>query len=251
MRCGYKTTGGFSLVELAVVMMVVSVFFAAALSGATAFVQRSRYAQAKEDIELAKQAILGFVYQNKRLPCADVADDDDNVYFPTVDPSFMPDGVEDLVDEGLDTQACQLVLGLSIGFLPAGTLGVNGIDPWGTPYFYRVDRDFADVAPSDDPGEDPSFEISDIGDILIQDEVPATISQNTPFIIFTTGPNRIVEAGLVDTPALEEENLDGFFNATYTNAPFSSGGANQFDDLVGWMSLNVLKAKLVEADILP
>ena len=225
-----KNIAGFSLIELSIVLIIVGLLLATVVTGAATLITQSRVARATADLRTAEAAIIGFVLRNGRLPCPDTDD-----YPPAGPPA--PDFIENQVPGGCSS-------GVE-GYLPATTLGVNAYDPWGNPYFYRVVDAFAD-----DPaaGEKLSFAMADDGDITILDDSGNTIADLAPLVLYSVGPNS--DMSLPAGSGNENENIDGDANYIYgiyapPNAP------NPFDDVVHWLSLHVLKAKMLDAGLLP
>lgn len=217
---------GFSLVELAVVLVVVAALLATILLGAASVLQRARISDTEKHLNLAVQAISGFLYTTGRLPC----------------PDTNGDGVEAVAD-------CDAAAGDPlVGALPARTLGVGGVDPWGGAYVYAVDTDFADTS----PGGDVTFSLSEPSeaniDLEIEDGTGTTIAENVALVVFSRGPNRYTGQAGAGRPSENENNdNDGIFR----RATYSDSGNNIYDDVIEWVSANVLKAKMVEAGKLP
>lgn len=176
------------------------------------------------------------------------------------------------------------------GFLPAGTLGLTGdidpnngrmLDPWGQPYRYHVldgDRD-ADADAATFFGSDlvtpngirqeglSNVAITNPGSLL---GLQICDDSNNPFNNDTTcaavGGNIIVTDAVVvvlstgkdrGTVAsnIQDENLDGFQDGqndlVYTFSTRSDLANNEYDDVVRWISPNVLFTRMIQADQLP
>jgi prepilin-type N-terminal cleavage/methylation domain-containing protein len=210
-----KHSGGFSLVELAIVMAIIAVLLGTVLTGAASFLQRSRFADAETDLRRTKEAILGFAFSNNnnRLPC----------------PDTDGDGLEDACGGGV-----------AVGALPTRDLGLSGDDPWAGAYVYAVDTDFAAGG---------GFDLSETGNLIITDGSGNNVAENVAFVVFSRGPNQYAgNAGGGDRDS-EDENNDG--DGTFVNRTYSDNPGDIYDDVIDWMSANVLKAKLVEAGKLP
>lgn len=211
-----KMSSGFSLVELAIVMAIVAVLLGTILSGAASFLQRSRFSDAEADLRQAKEAILGFAFSNNdnRIPC----------------PDADGDGLEDVCGAG----------GVVVGALPTRDLGISGEDPWGGSYVYAVDEGFAGAG---------GFDLSETGDLVIRDDTGNDIAENVVFVVFSRGPNQYSAAAGGGNRDSEDENNNG--DNRFVSRTFSDNPNDIYDDIIDWMSANVLKAKLVEAGKLP
>lgn len=116
---------GFSLVEMAMVLLVVGVLAALFLPATNTMMDNNRRKETRTKLEALESAITRFVMTNQRLPCpADGALDVTDVNF----------GVEDR----LPNQVCNAMVR---GVVPWRTLGLSvneAVDAWGTLVTYRV-----------------------------------------------------------------------------------------------------------------
>jgi len=279
---------GFTLIEIAIVLVIVTILlgYTVALFPKQQELKRYRNVDRKMDEVIA--AIVGFAQINGRLPC----------------PS-SPDtaGRED--DGG--TPDCEFYG----GFVPVNTLGISGqlngdsllLDPWGNPYRYYVSSSDFDADGNSDftvNGQMASVGLvdSDIdgyidldGEFLICDAVGDTPNDDQctgaveVFGNYNAGPPTVVYAGApfvlvshgkdwsegVAAGADQSENL-GTLSTTVqgTTGPTgtiyfiknvavgettfvrrTTGFADDFDDVVKWASPNILFSKMIEADQLP
>lgn len=207
---------GFSLVELSIVLVVISLLIGGIIGSAGSFINLARSRETEKQLEITRDAIIGFAIQNGRLPCAD------------------SDG--DGLENGPPTCA-------QWGTLPFATLAVERKDPWGGDYRYRVDTNFAD-APAG--GVESSFSLTDSGNITVKDSadpVANTVAVDIPVIVVSEGPNR--GNGSDD----ENENIDDDNN--FVQREYSNTSGSSFDDKLMWISPLVLKAKMLEVGKLP
>ncbi len=117
---------GFTLIELAVVLVIVSVILSGFLSAMSSRVDQSKYRKTRHQIDDIRQAILGFAASNGRLPC----------------PARATDG-------GQEAPAGGGVCTYQHGFVPGRTLGLSGrynrdnllLDSWNNPIRYSVASD--------------------------------------------------------------------------------------------------------------
>jgi prepilin-type N-terminal cleavage/methylation domain-containing protein len=124
---------GFTLTELAIVVMIVALLGGGVLMTLAAQNENRELAETRRTLELARDALLGFAVANGRLPCPATA-----------------------ASNGLEAPAggaCTITLdpgagaATQPGFLPAITLGIGPtnsvgqlIDAWGNPVRYAVTR---------------------------------------------------------------------------------------------------------------
>jgi prepilin-type N-terminal cleavage/methylation domain-containing protein len=212
-----KNKFGFTLVEMAIVLVIVGLIISAFLTPLAAQLEQSRNAEARRDLSDIKEALLGFAVINGRLPC------------PDTDGNGTDDGCA-------NTNATST----SGGNVPWTTLDTKQLDPWGRRYQYQVNNAFSGT-----------FILTTTGSgaglirVCTTNACVGTEASNVPLVIFSTGKN-----GAVLPPASldEQENIDGdkdFVSHENTN---TAGG---FDDLVVWISTNVLMNRMVSAGRLP
>lgn len=208
---------GFTLVEMAIVLVIVGLLISAFLTPLSAQLEQSRNAEVRRDLLEIKEALLGFAVINGRLPCPDI---DDNG-----------------TDDGCGNMNSTATTG---GNVPWSTINTKQLDPWGRRYQYRVNNAFTG-----------NFVLTTAGSGLGSIRVCATSlcanteANNVPLVVFTRGQN----GGVLPPASLDEqENLDNdrdFVSHDFTNA---NGG---FDDVVIWISTNVLMNRMVSVGRLP
>ncbi|HNV88916.1 MAG TPA: prepilin-type N-terminal cleavage/methylation domain-containing protein [Methylotenera sp.] len=212
-----KHKSGFTLVEMAIVLVIVGLVISAFLTPLTAQLEQARNAEARRDLSEIKEALLGFAVINDRLPC--------------------PDNDGDGVDDGCANTNATSTSG---GNVPWATLDTKQLDPWGRRYQYQVNNAFS-----------AAFILTTTGSgaglirVCTTNACVATEANNVPLVIFSTGQNGAV---LPPVSLDEQENVDGdkdFVSHDFTN---TAGG---FDDLVVWLSTNVLMNRMVSAGRLP
>lgn len=244
---------GFSLIELAVVLFIISLILGGLLPPLATQIEQRERESTQGQLDEIKQVIYGYVLQNRYLPCPDCRDNTGNCAGLTAN-----DGVEDTIGGPLFQCAT------SAGNLPWSTLGVKETDAWGRPFTYRVTDIFADRGTGSDTtaGCTPtttgvSFALCSNGDINIfgnNADAEAGVNflaQNVPAIVVSHGAN------WSDTPSDdEEENYEDSSNANdelsrFVYRDFSSDEGNEFDDLMIWISPHVLRTKMLNAGLLP
>lgn len=236
------TQRGFSLIELAVVLVIIGLLVGGGIAAISATTEQTRRSEQKRIFNDAREALYGFAMGEGHLPCPDDYEGDD-------------DGAEDRDGSG----SCEL----DEGQLPWADLGVGRRDAWGNPILYRVDGHFAD----DSGSGTASFALGDTGALSVQDGTTSPIVpivQDAPAVLVSFGPqgNQVWASGTFvcpgnggSTPASgfssdETENCDDdntFVEAGYRTA--ESG--DRFDDMLMWIPTSVLESRMVQAGKLP
>lgn len=244
-----KSCRGFSLIEMAFVLVIITLLLGGLLVPFATQVEQRRIAETQKAMEEIKEALLGFAVANGRLPCPDT----------TVAGVNANDGREDPPVGG----PCAVLE----GNLPWVTLGVSNSDAWGNRFRYRVTDFFATpgkitLGPPPTLGMLRVCSTSGCGaGTIIADTIPAVVishgkngygAVNSNITAGTTGTN--IAPTSPDELANTDNNND-FVSRTITTASTPCGGAGQplceFDDLVVWLSPNILFNRMVAAGKLP
>lgn len=212
---------GFTLAELAVVLIIVALLAGGLLLPLSARLEARDRQSTHDRLRDIEQALTGFAIVHDRLPCPSTE----------TDPSDPRYGLE-------DGAPCNLAVE---GHLPWRTLGVPAHDAWGSPrlqagddwaghWRYRVDAAF--VAAGVDATTEPASNLQ----IRADNDLPITTLSNSQAvaIVFSTGPNR---------------RADGH-NATWSAATpryQASDVSPTFDDQLIWIGRPLLIARLAQA----
>ena len=224
-RWGSRSSG-FTLIEMAIVLLIVTLLLGGLLMPLSAHVEQRNIGETQKTMDEMKEALLGYALASNHLPCPD----NDN------------DGFEDF---NATTGQCTV----PEGNFPWATLGMGDADVWGQRYIYRVTTDFSNRAPATLPS------LSTAGSL----HICATVDCNAPrltddaiAVIVSRGKNQ----GNCATPsppgcADERENNDN--DATFVSRVITAPGApaDEFDDLVTWLSPYLLFNRMVAAGRLP
>lgn len=111
---------GFSLVELAVVLVLIGIIMTMGLKVAVSTLGNAAYSETKSKQEMIKTALIGFLRTNGRLPCPDNSAG---------------------VASGAEPASCNANAADAYGVVPWQTLGIPRdvvIDGWGDYFTYRV-----------------------------------------------------------------------------------------------------------------
>lgn len=238
MHCSGRQSGA-ALLILMTILGLIGALFAMRLFG-----EGNRLAQASTTtaatLREATDALIGYAAAQAlpHLPCPDRT--------APVGGATTNDGQE---DRNPATGACIVYE----GNLPWLTLGIPGKDPWGNRLRYRVDRNFADVAPTN-PGGIQLATLPAVP-ITVNNATGGLIANGLPLVVLSHGQNAwgaTSGAGVViaNPPAAntnERENTDG--DSTFVSAPRADATAagGEFDDQVGWLTTVQLIGRLQAA----
>ena len=230
-----KKNLGFTLVELAIVIVIIGLLLAAFLVPLSAQQELRARVETQNLLDQSKEALIGYAVVNRFLPCPDI--------------KAIPDGLESRNASG----GCMS----DKGTLPWNTLGIERVDAWGHYFYYRADATFSNSV--------TLFTISDAENasgIQINGDIGALVSANSrpAAVVLSYGlngngaKNTIQTAPANQLPAPtgvdEKENTDG--NLVFINhVPASRGSANEFDDLLVWIPPKILINRMIQAERLP
>lgn len=235
---------GFTLVEMAVVMVIAGLLLGGLLVPLSVAMQQRGYRETRQALDDIRQALLGYAMAHGHLPC------------PAK--SYL-DGAE---DRDTATGKCRVLDGsVSTGFLPWAELGMPRLDAWGHLYRYSVSAAYADalVKITLSPLTTRAITIMSRNDAGTAFRL-TTDDNKSPAAVISMGANGHLahgDSGIQvgngsTTNADEQANaLDGstFFSRSYVDNSKAAGG--EFDDLVVWIAPGIYASKMVEAGQLP
>ena len=264
-RQHHSPTRGFTLAELAVVLVIVALLFASAFVPLSTQLEVRNTADTRKQLEDLKEALIGFALSQGRLPCP-------------ADPAIATGAA----NAGIERAACN---GNTLtGVVPWATLGLREADAWGRRYTYRVTADFADAIAANTHGcigEVPnslptmsSYALCAAGDMTVNtrdatSKTTSVIAEKVPALIISHGrdgygASQPTAVYMPDPPAT---NADETTNKTVGTIAFisrdrtddSSGCSDtvtgtpscEFDDIVAWVPLTTLIARTAAAGRLP
>lgn len=219
---------GFSLLEMSIVLLIMGLLLGSLLQPFGATLTEKKRRQTEAQLYSIREAIVGYAAANHRLPCP-----------LTASASPMGD--------------CSV----EHGYVPSAVLGIDGrfdddgflIDSWGAPVRYSVSN--ADADDNGSPDFTTANEMQSVGIQLLQPEFEVCDNASTcdplranqiPVVIYSVGQ---VSSGSAD----ESENLDA--DSRFVSRGVDTVGADQFDDIVVWLSENILYSRLIQAGVLP
>ena len=248
-----KFTQGFTLVEMAIVLIIIGLLLGGLLMPLSAQVESRQISETQKALDEINQALIGFAVANGRLPCPAPA---------TTATGSVGAGLEPtpIVAGGCANAA---------GVLPWATLGVNETDSWGRRYTYRVTAEFARTASGQTtfggvcvPLSNPlyaAFALCSQGDTTIMSTAAgSTVSDRIPAVVISHGRNgngAYTSQGAQLATGADADELDNQLTAggtSTTNTTFiSKTPTPTFDDLATWVSPNTLMNRMVSAGKLP
>jgi prepilin-type N-terminal cleavage/methylation domain-containing protein len=253
---------GFTLVEIAIVLLIVTILLGYTVAMFPVQQELKQYRGVQAEMNSVIEHLIAFAQVNGRLPCPDTSTDSDTS-------GNTIDGEEDRV--GIND--CEAYF----GFLPARTIGMSGkynaagmlVDPWGSGYRYAVsdidasgDGDFDLVTANGIRDEgianvEPDLFICD-DSAVIGNDIDCTVSgADSGEVVGADGAVAVVIISLgkdFEIPAtsnIQAENIDDIDNGRLDKVYIFSPRRDDYDDVVKWISTNLLFSKMIEADQLP
>lgn len=226
---------GFTIVEIAIVLLVVGLMIGGLVAPLSSQLEQRRVSETARAMEEAREALFGYALRNGYLPCPAIS---------------AIDGREDRSGSSCNKR---------YGYLPWATLGVNRLDGWNrllayslTPAFgnsvgffsLNTPRDITVATRGIDGALVPASDLNDIPAVIIsfgRNGYGATSDQNT----------QVLDAGVGNVD--EKTNLGGE-GVAFVTRPVSTDArapGGQFDDMVLWISPNILYSRMVAAQKLP
>lgn len=232
---------GFSLVEMAVVLTIVGLLMAGLLPMISGQMEQQHRIETRKQMQEISGAILGYAASQStpKLPCP---------ANPTIATGSTNAGTSDCT--------------LSVGVIPWVTLGTNETDAWGRRFTYTI-------ASSVNGAFGTSFTLSSTGDIDVYSTntgscstpIQKCVADNMAAVIvshgvngcgayLSTGSRLTIASGNGSGTGCENAGADQVANSD--GAPFVSSDENpSYDDLVAWVSPNILFNRMVSAGKLP
>lgn len=225
-----RSAAGFTLLEMAVVLVILSLFLGGLLMPMTAAREQERRRATRELLLEVEQALLGFAAAQGRLPCPATA---------------ASSGREEPLGGG--------VCAGQHGFVPAADLGIRGsidadgllLDAWGNPLRYSVTDANASSFTSSGSGSLRALGLAVLApDLRV---CPSGTSCANP--VATAVPAVLVSPGRNwgEPPSVHEAKNLG----TGRDFVFREYNDNDFDDIIVWLSPNLLYMTMIAAGQLP
>ena len=241
-----KKLRGYSLIELAIVLFVVTILISAGLSALNVQVTNSAISTTTKKQALLKDALAGYLVRNKRLPCPDT--------------DFgAPDGMENRTTPGDATTPCSSRFGI-LPYIDLGLARTDALDAWENFFSYAVSTTNSIGPPPirNDWTRSANFATGNGGDFTVNDRSTTTygviqIATNVVAVIISYGKNgsgaRTIKGTQNANPALgTDEATNTLAGTIYYKRPISNvplGTSGDFDDLVVYLTADDLLAQAV------
>lgn len=234
----HKISGGFSLVEMAIVLMIVGLLLGGLIPTLSAQMESQHISETRRQMNEIREALTGFALINGRLPCP-------------------ADGSAAAGSELVTGSGVAAVCTLSKGVLPWATLGANEADAWGRRFTYRVAANFADGADGTgaatcSAATGVSFQLCSSANLNVQATSGGpSVAAAVPAVVVSHGRNGLGAYPAGGGAQIGTATGDESENADDDNTFVSKDFSNDFDDLVAWLSPNTLLNRMVAAGRLP
>lgn len=255
---GHHAQAGFSLLELAIVLLIVGLLMGGLIMPLSARMDQQKIDTTRQQLEQIRQALVGYALARDALPC------------PATPASS---GLASATATGCTRQH---------GFVPAVTLGLPGaqngdgllLDAWGSPIRYSVTNSDANGNGNWDfvrPGEMRTVTLASLAPALdicttttgssatACASSATTLTSNAPVVLLSLGKDWATA-----TSADQLENLGATVGGgpsgvnypvaadeVFVNRTLGAQAGNEFDDIVTWISPTTLYGELVSAGRLP
>jgi prepilin-type N-terminal cleavage/methylation domain-containing protein len=237
---------GFSLIEMAIVLIILGFVIGALLLPLQAQRQQLFQSQTENTLEIAKKALLGYAQSQGRLPC------------PATATSELDTGSQGYANP-TNGGTCNLPAG-SIQYLPAATLGIQptdtygfALDAWGSRIRYAITQ--SDIGGAATPDFTTTNDMNAVGITALQPDIRVcatstaanctaaiNLAGNAVAVVYSLGVTGKLASGGAD----EDENLN-VDNIFVSHDPRANDPNGEFDHIVTWISPFVLYNAMIEA----
>lgn len=234
-----KRIRGFTLIELAIVLVIMTILIGGLAMPLSAQIQARRIAETNKTLEEARHALVGYVMSHPS------SGNPDKPYLPC--PDTNGDGLENRTGD---------ICTSPDGWFPWADLGTGSQDAWGNRLRYSVEnREYADRSKGlpNLALLTPPYATLNLKRICRSSACTSFDAIYLPAVVFSHGPNgwgaQNINGNTLAAPTsadeLENTNADpSFVSRTPSKAGDASG---EFDDLVVWISDGVLRSRVCPA----
>ena len=262
---------GFTLVEIAIAIFIIMLLLGSILVPLTTQVEQRQVSETQKMLDDIKEALIGHAVAKGYLLCPDRTSGGAGTANDTAN-----DGVEDFDST---TGRCMSSSGTcpgpapttpilattcrAVGNVPWVTLGLGASDPWGNRFRYAVDMEFS----ARPPQVGTPFSLASSADLGVCTTSACTLrltsttaGEAAVAVILSHGQNGrsaiSASTGTANAAATSLDELDNTGGSTYTSRPIykpvsAADTANEFDDVVTWISKYTLFQRMVAAGKLP
>ncbi len=236
---------GFTLIEIAVVLLIITLLMTGLVPTISSQIEQKQTNETRKQLDEIQQALIGYAIINERLPC----------------PAIVGSNGAESPANAASGAVCTNPYG---GFVPAATLGIMqvnnqgfAVDGWNNPIRYAVSTSGGANNDFTKTGGMKAVGISALASDLLVCVSASGVSASScgtgantltpngvPAVIISTGKNGGQPGG---TSPDEAANQDGGTSKTFV----SHDNSPTFDDIVIWISPNILFNRMVAAGKLP
>jgi prepilin-type N-terminal cleavage/methylation domain-containing protein len=267
-----RRQGGFSLIEMAVAMLLIALLLGSVLVPLTTQIESRNYSETQRILDQAREALIGYAAANGYFPCPASTTSNGLEAAGTNHALAAANTCPATVWGGVTTY---------IGFLPAATLGftptdANGyaVDAWGLSPQNRIR--YAVVGNVTVNGvTQPFTRVSGMKNATMASLAAATnllyvcnsgtgvvagtncgtavaLASNVAVVIWSVGPNAATTGG-TSVDELQNPNPTGGASSDriFVSKTKSEGTGAEFDDVVTWIGLSSLFNRMIAAGQLP
>lgn len=262
-----KCYAGFTLIEMAVVLIIVSLLLGSILAPISTQVKNSQHKQTTVQLEVIKEALMGYFLANQRFPCP-----------ATVDSK----GEEILaIDHDVTGKCGNGNNNDHYGFVPYYTLSLNGktntdallVDTWDNPIIYGFWSENTDCGTADawtftkkEGVKDTKINcVTGSLEICTDHSCSVYLTKYAAVVLLSIGKNgntaKSENKNEYENIGRQVLSLGGktyflpnnkqFVSARYNPSEKDSESATRFDDIITWISPYVLYNRLVTAGVYP
>lgn len=226
-----KQSRGFTLTEMAIVLVILALLLGGMIIPLGTQMDLRDVADSEKMLGEIKESLMGYAASHTAL--------DGKPFFPC--PDTDNDGIENRTGNACTSPE---------GRLPWNDLGIGRQDSWGNRFRYRVTPAFSNNA--------IGFTLNSTGTMRVceSSNCAVVVANTLPAIIVSHGKNGAGAYNLAGTTNPAPLGLDELANQDALNNDFvahtqSTASGNEFDDLVTWVSSNILFNRMISAGKLP
>ena len=230
---------GFSLLEMAIVMFIISLLLGGLMMSLGASREISNRAETEALLQEIVESLYGFAQATGRLPCPATA---------------VSNGQEDPVGGGVCNER--------YGFVPSNTLGLSGelnadgllMDRWGSPVRYSVTNANNSAFTRNNGMRNRGMaNLSPNLRVCANAGCGTIIADNLPVVLLSLGADwaSFDGADVEETENSGEAVLSGYRMPNDRNFVSTGYIEDNFDDIVTWISTSILFTRMITAGQLP
>ena len=225
-------------------LAIVALLLGGLLPTISSQIEQQRRTETRKYMDEVRDALLGYAVANGRLPCPDITSDGVEDIAAAVTTNNVP-----LLGQSTKKFSCAVIPVGTIPGVPYNTLGVSPKDSFNSALVYGVTPAFGErneVYSATGGGgtllSSSSFNLSSAGTMRVCTAACAADLTTTSAVVIVSRGANWATASLPD----ETENTNG--DTKFVSRDFEQNG---FDDLVVWLSPNILFNRMVAAGKLP